>query len=164
MRLQKVPVGLLGALELKTEGHNPGAFGDTLVPTFEAADFYGLPNVRLVAATTLNVNTVASVAGAITVPVGEVWRLRFGGFTLEGFTAADQAWAALVADRVATPLVVLTQMPAPIAAAATDVMFHGAPFNTLLPSGTRIFTTLQRVPAAGSIDIQTRVWVEIFET
>lgn len=162
MRLQKAPEGLLGALELKTLGQNPNAFGDTVVPFFDVAGFYGLPNTLTTSALSSNVVAVASFAAAITVPDGEVWRLRYGGFTLEGFTAGDSAWAALAMARTTSPVVPLLQMPAPVLAVATDVLFFGGRLELLIPPGTRVFTTLMRAPGAGSIDITTRLWYEAY--
>lgn len=88
--LAKAPDGLLGALDLKTLGRNPGFFGDKLDPSFETLDFYLLRNRICVGFTSAFVAVNTSlvmvpaagtpagyvVGGFVTVPQQEVWRVK----------------------------------------------------------------------------------------
>ena len=88
--LAKAPDGLLGALDLKTLGRNPGLFSDELGPSLEVIDFYLLRNRINIGFTSafvaVNTNLVMAAAagtpanyisgGSITVPQQEVWRVK----------------------------------------------------------------------------------------
>ena len=67
--LQKSPLGLLGALDLKTLGHNPDAFGGLVAPVTEALSFYSV-----------NFRADRRITGStfplsLTVPTGQLWRV-----------------------------------------------------------------------------------------
>ncbi|HET8777485.1 MAG TPA: hypothetical protein VFN76_07475 [Candidatus Limnocylindria bacterium] len=74
MRLQKAPLGLLGLLELKTQGENPNEFSDTVSPVIEASDFYAAPALTIVEATG-NVTNKGDIL-EIVVPNNTAYRLR----------------------------------------------------------------------------------------
>lgn len=73
--LQKAPTGLLGALNLKTQGRYPQLFGETLVPVLELTDFYLHPNrtaLTFAAALTVGPGQV----GTLVVPDGQAWSVK----------------------------------------------------------------------------------------
>ena len=74
MLLQKAPLGLLGALELKVLGKNPDQLADALVATYDAEDFYGLPNAQILTATG-NLTSTGDLL-QITVPSNQVYRVH----------------------------------------------------------------------------------------
>lgn len=88
--LSKSPEGLLGALDLKTLGQNPGTFARELGASFETLDFYLLRNRIAIGFTSVfvavNTNLVMTAAtgtpanyvvgGLVTVPNTECWRVK----------------------------------------------------------------------------------------
>jgi hypothetical protein len=108
--LAKAPDGLLGALDLKTLGRNPGVFGDVLQPSIETIDFYMLRNRIHVGFTStfvaVNTNLVWTAAtgtpanyvqgGLVTVPQQEVWRVKT--IAMQNTRVAGDAALLLEAD------------------------------------------------------------------
>lgn len=72
--IQNVPLGLLGALSLKSLGRNPGALADQVAGVIELMDLYGVQTIA-VAEAFGNVSTVGAVQG-VTVPANECWRVH----------------------------------------------------------------------------------------
>jgi len=88
--LSKAPDGLLGALDLKSLGHNPQDFGDVLSPSFETTPYYLLRNrlaiqlagpwvavnTPIVFAAGTGVAAPYSVGGLFVCPQKEVLRIK----------------------------------------------------------------------------------------
>lgn len=74
-KLDKPAEGLTGALNLKVLGQSPPVFGDTLLPTYEARDYY---LAREIVSKTIAVGPAALAAFTvltINVPAGKCWHL-----------------------------------------------------------------------------------------
>jgi hypothetical protein len=98
--LQKAPLGLLGALDLKTLGVNPDVFAGSVLPVVDAWEHY-LADQLLVttASSTIGIGTSgASVSPSV--PVGYMWRLLAVGVSAV-LNVADAAftssWGASIA-------------------------------------------------------------------
>lgn len=98
MRLQKSPLGLLGAYALKTDGRNPPEFGESVVPTTDVTDFYLQPQMELARDTATITGPAVGAAAELTVGEGELWRIW--GASLFFVLAAGDA-ALLSAPRLA---------------------------------------------------------------
>lgn len=72
--LQKVPFGVLGALDLKTLGLNPTLFGDRVQPVIEVFDNYLAPQVEVVNAIEAAAQALGDFA-MLQIPAGECWRI-----------------------------------------------------------------------------------------
>ena len=84
------PPGLLGYLKQKVGGAAPDKFGDTLLPSMEVGDLYGLPENVLV-------QNAAAVIGPVvfhTVPANERWLLL--GYSVVALQAAAGGVANVV--------------------------------------------------------------------
>lgn len=97
MRLQKSPLGLLGAFLLKTDGRNPADFGETVVPTTDVTDHYVLPQQEIARATVTITGPAVGANVGLTVPQGEIWRVW--GASMFWIHAAGDA-ALLAAPRI----------------------------------------------------------------
>jgi hypothetical protein len=73
--LQKSPLGLLGAFDLKTLGHQPNQFGDVVMPVHGVTDQYLLPQLAIVTASATIAIAGNSAVTSIPVPQGQVWRV-----------------------------------------------------------------------------------------
>jgi len=73
--LQKAPDGLLGALDLKTLGHSPSQWPDTLQGVIEATPYYLLRNRRAYTGGAAFAAINATIF-AHTVPDSDVWRVK----------------------------------------------------------------------------------------
>lgn len=102
MRLQKAPRGLLGSLDLKTDGVNPTGFADDIRGSFDVADYYGLPNLQPIVVTGTLTNLGDTIS--ITVPANEVWRVHTLGLRIT-LTAGD-AFGGFLAWRTTSGTVV----------------------------------------------------------
>lgn len=88
--LQKSPLGLLGALALKTLGRNPDQFSSSVMPTMDVYDQYLATSELQMVVDTTNLTLTGETTKTFTVPTGKVWRLiAAGGRT--GLNAADVA-------------------------------------------------------------------------
>lgn len=140
--LQKVARGFLGLLDQKTLGVNPQLTSETVVPTIEMADFYGI-----------DLRRVVSQAGSVTafgdtdvlsVPQSQIWRVH-SAFASLNFAAAETAPDGVHfslayglisggdAVRVATVSEALTA-PAATVQFTASVVF---PVPLILPPGSR---------------------------
>jgi hypothetical protein len=149
--LQKAPLGLLGAFDLKTLGINPTAFGDTVVPISSTDDFYFLPNQR---STVAAAAVLSGVVATQTVPANEIWRIKGIGVAC-GRNVADVALTLELTvglGRVAGFVVpVLKTVFGPVA--ATDlVQFNGLwlPRVILMRPGDRLVLSLQTTVSANA--------------
>jgi len=158
MRLQKAPVGILGALNLKTEGQNPSEFSDTVLGVIDVTNFYLGLETKISRQTLTIANPGTFGSAAHTVPVGKVWRVFGGGFA-GVLNAADAALTTIVDTRFSSDPVnsVVALMP------PTGVMQRGGAANRacklaatfgqtlFLPSGWSVLMTVQ-LDAAPAVD------------
>lgn len=72
--LTKPPFGILGALDLKTQGKQPTLFGERVTPVFEMRDHY-VPLEILEKSQTIT-NPALAAADTFDVPNGELWIVR----------------------------------------------------------------------------------------
>ena len=78
---------------LKVTGKNPPEFGDSVTPTVDVADFYGLTNLSTQIATGMLHNSGDTLT--LTVPAGYVWRVHSLGLRMALIQAADDCVAFL---------------------------------------------------------------------
>lgn len=109
--IQGIPPGLLGLLQLKTVGRNPGTLDGNVSPGFELSDWYLRANqiqlsttyTQLMAATAGGGYQVFTTPSALVVPDGEWWYVNFYA-ARGGLAAADtvnQMRTAIQTNRVA---------------------------------------------------------------
>lgn len=95
MKLQKSPIGLLGAFALKVLGRAPDKFGDTVLPTVDVFDLYlAKSELKGVQTAAFVINIGGSIVNSpdLVVPNGKVWRV----LALSTFTTLNIADTALV--------------------------------------------------------------------
>jgi hypothetical protein len=101
--LQKVPVGLLEAFNLKTQGQNPTLFGDTVYPFADVLEFY-LQNRQFIA---------SNSAGPAVFPQSIVQTLASGPNRLRGVAAFVTLTGAGPANAVYQAMISLTLPSSP---------------------------------------------------
>lgn len=74
-RLQKSPIGLIGAFDLQHQGQSPDQFGGTIQPTVDVFDLYMRPVTGSRGLTVAGNLQTSGDALSLTVPAGEMWRL-----------------------------------------------------------------------------------------
>lgn len=119
--LQKAPLSLLGALDLKTTGENPTEFGDVVTPTYAVDDHYLAPNAQFVTVSG-NLQNPADLL-TLSVPNGVAWRVRcVAGRAVIGSLDASGFYAFLGMRLNSTQsLVVVQQGVVPQPAVATTL-------------------------------------------
>jgi hypothetical protein len=170
--LQKVPIGLLGALDLKTLGLNPRFFGETVQPTFDVRDFYLLPQLESVFTDAIGVTALGSIA-AVVVPNGQTWRVRAASCELLCPATTSSPGAST------DPLALSLQVEPILAAQETRIATGVFPFNgfaltaavqfgceaanldLVIPSGCRIFAQLDSTVTVAS-DLRCSVLFQRF--
>jgi hypothetical protein len=85
--LHKVPLGLLGLLNLKTLGSNPNGFGEIVTPTADLRTMYGAPLHETFEQA--GAETFVPTTTTMRVPQGEIWRVLAAGYLLNLGTGFD---------------------------------------------------------------------------
>ena len=146
--LQKAPLGLLGALDLKTLGDNPSRFQGTVFPMIDAQEYYLAPNLDIVTATG-NAQTSGTEV-SYTVPNGYAYRLKAINAGIQLNNVGDLATDGIsVRGGIRLPTgigAVLCSLNAPTVPALvndTESWTSCWSGDILLPPGSIIFAQLQ---------------------
>ena len=157
--LHKVPLGLLGALSLKTHGRNPIDFGETVFGMVDLLDHYLTDLADVFQAGANLLATFSSVA--ITVPAGMVYRVHSVGISLTP-NAADVALrndGAFLVRRAQGALNagIMRGVQMPAVAAVGASVFDGMIFDRplVLPPGAQIFWQNTRAYSANCSAVLT---------
>jgi len=158
--VNRVPRGLLGLLDAKTQGQTPADTNGVLSPVIDLTPNY-LADIPLQVAQANNVgNAVGTLYGTVTVPNGELWYVYV--VATEGIATAAGAMnviPVLVAAASGVLSVPLQKMEAGLgayAAAESQTSVATFPDALLVGPGTR-FATRVTNPGGGNISMTTSV-------
>jgi len=169
VRLQKAPIGLLGAFDLKNQGQNPNEFSETVVPTFDASTLY--LGRRVEESSNTSTGEVAAASVQLDVDDKHLWLMRAASARFN-FTAlsnsADEQWRFTLQyiNRLggaqfylATETVLVSTLALPLGAAATVSIFLHKLFERpfLLLPGASVQASCSATMSAGSYSIDLRV-------
>lgn len=172
--LQKSPLGLLGAFDLKTLGSNPSAFGEVVTPVAEVLPFYTVTRRISYTSATTDADVFATQE-TITVPDGKVWRLLSATAVLNVPAAATLVSPVISFVLGFQPLVntninVLDSIYLPLAPGAIpagggfQLRAHAEPTLLVLPAGYRVVgQVLHAFSAASNTTIAVTALVEEFD-
>lgn len=109
--LHKAGRGILGTLEQKVLGQNPDAFGQELVPQFDARDHYLTDLLAPIGPAGTITNPATSALAGQVVPQGEIWELVsvHAEATVLAADAANTYWATI---NITPPSAVVLQVVA----------------------------------------------------
>lgn len=167
--LQTAPIGLLGALDLKTLGLNPNVFSGTLVPVVDCWDVYLADHLKVVTATgTIGVGSSGGVVN-IPVPQGYMWRLLDFGVTAllnVADIAFTSSWVTSLARTPSTTSAILSNLS--VLGAAGSLSRSGGllvPHPLWLPAAWQIQTAVAlSANATVAVTLTGRVLVHEFQT
>jgi hypothetical protein len=94
--IQRSPLGLLSLLDSKAGGIAPNILSDTVIPTVDILDLYGLGKRNAVQASILAAAAIVgfnSLGGLALVPPGETWRMLNITGRVANVVAAGVWWA-----------------------------------------------------------------------
>lgn len=168
--LHKPPLGLLGALDLKTLGRNPSMLEDGVRPSLELFSAYAASLQTLIKGATPALVSAGSLS-IVSVPAGVCWRLRQMegrvvlaaaatapdgvAFTLGyGLVSDLSTWIAVESGRFEVPVAGLT-------AQAGFVISHEFAQPVFLPPGGMLIIQLDADLAAPSVQAGLRAVVEV---